>query len=63
MIQNQWMIDDYRDTIPTAPGTLDSPRPHRPDPRPKWAFRFTVVALVFVLGLLFMFPNLIVCRF
>lgn len=34
---------NFIDTIPTDHAQLHEARVHQPDPRPKWAFRFTVV--------------------
>ncbi len=53
---------NFIDTIPTDHAQLNAERIHHPDPRPKWGFRFVVLAIVLVFGLATLFSNLSICR-
>lgn len=47
---------DFIDTIPTDHAPLQAERVHQPDPRPKWAFRFVVAAVVIAVTVIAKFP-------
>lgn len=46
----------FIDTIPTDHAALHEERVHQPDPRPKWTFRFVVLAVVIALYVFAKFP-------
>ncbi len=47
---------NFIDTVPTDHAQLQAERVHQPDPRPKWAFRFVVLAVVIALYVIAKFP-------